>query len=116
MTNQLHCTTVSNQVGPQGLRDVFFLPPPPHSPEDGALVLVFHFVIALVVLDALGQTEVSDLHRLLIFHQHIPGSQVAVDVIFRSQIFHPLRRTNRRRDKMSHVNVAFTELKESMTK
>lgn len=81
----LDCRTVGRR---------FFLPPL-HSPEDGALVLVFHFVVALVVLDALGQTKVADLHRLLVFHQHIPGSQVAVDVIFRSQIFHPL---NRQRD------------------
>lgn len=72
-----------------------FILSPLNSPENRAVVVVLHRVISVVVLDALGEAEVSDLHRALVLHQHISGCQVSVDVIFRSQIVHPLRKKNK---------------------
>lgn len=63
---------------------------PLNSPENRAVVVVLHGVISLIVLDAFGEAEVSDLHRALVLHQHISGSQVPVDVISRSQVVHSL--------------------------
>lgn len=63
-------------------------------PEHRAVVFVFDSVIALVFLDALGEAKISNLHCSFVLHQHIPGSQVPVDVILRSQIFHSLKYDN----------------------
>lgn len=64
--------------------------PSPHLPENRAVVLIFDGVISLIVFDALGEAKISDLYRSLIFHQHVAGGEVPVDVILRSQILHSL--------------------------
>ena len=69
--------------------------PPLDSPENRAVIFVFDGVISLIFLDALGEAEISDFYRPLVLHKHISGSQVPVDVIFRSQIVHSLKGRNK---------------------
>lgn len=59
-------------------------------PEDGTLQVVLHGVVALIVLDALGQPKISDLDSFLILYQHVSSCQVSVDVVQRPQIVHSL--------------------------
>lgn len=52
-----------------------------YLPVNRAVVVILDRVIDFVVLYAFGQAKVADLHRPLILHQHVSGSQVTVDVI-----------------------------------
>lgn len=45
---------------------------------------IFHICGLLVVVDVVdvpGQTEVGDLHHVIICDQHVPGCQVSVDTL-----------------------------------
>lgn len=59
-------------------------------PEHWTVQIVFHRVVTLVIFNAFGQAEVSDLYRAFILHQNIPGCQVPVDVVARAQVVHAL--------------------------
>lgn len=61
-------------------------------PEHRAVQVIFHRVVALIVLNAFGQTEVSDLHRALVFYQNITCRQVSVDVVSRTKVVHALEK------------------------
>ena len=63
-----------------------------NSPEDGAVVVVIDLVVCLVLLDALCEAEVSDLHRRLILHQHVTRRKIPVDVVLPAQVLHPLEK------------------------
>lgn len=92
----LHIVSFNNKISAFTVEpDVSSCFPPLDSPENRAVVLVFDRVISVIVLDALGEAEISDLHRPLVLHQHISGGQVPVDVILRSQIVHSLKKTNK---------------------
>ena len=62
------------------------------SPEDGAVMVVIDLVVGLVLLDALGEAEISDLHRRLVLHQNVARRQVPVDVVLAAQVLHPLEK------------------------
>lgn len=46
--------------------------PPPH---------IAGFLVVVNVVDAAGQPEVGDLHRIVLCHQYVSGSQVPVDAL-----------------------------------
>lgn len=39
------------------------------------------FLIVVDVVDTTGQPKVSDLHHVILGHQHVSGSQVPVDAL-----------------------------------
>lgn len=60
------------------------------SPVHRTVLLLPDRVVLLVVFDALGQAEVSDLNQRLALHQHVTSRQVSVDVVLRAQVVHSL--------------------------
>ena len=39
------------------------------------------FLVVVNMVDASGQPKVSDLHHIVLSHQHVAGSQVPVDAL-----------------------------------
>ena len=57
-----------------------------HIPENSPPQTVTHiggFLVVVDLVDSSGQAEVSDLHHVVLRHQHVPGRHVSVDALTR---------------------------------